>query len=128
MTAPRPVPDERHARPFTDWLLKQGKGKLAAELTDRFDELVQAVHITGKPGTLVLSVTLKPLEKGNGDVLTITDKVAVKMPTSDRLASIFFVDDNATLTTNDPNQLSLDLKEVPALPATPDLKEAGPTA
>lgn len=127
MTAPRAVPEdeERHGRPFTEWLLKQGHGKLAAELTDKLDQLVQAVHTTGKAGTLTFQVTLKPLDKGNGDVLTATDKVALKLPAQDRPASLFFVTAEGHLSQNDPKQMVLDLHEVPTTPpALADLKDA----
>ncbi len=127
MTAPTDVPDdeERHGRPFTEWLLKQGHGKLAAELTDKLDQLVQAVHITGKAGTLTFQVTLKPLEKGNSDVLTASDKVALKLPVQDRPASLFFVTAEGHLSQNDPKQMVLDLHEVPSTPKTlSELKDA----
>lgn len=128
MTTPQTAKDdERHARPFAEWLLKQAHGKLAQELTDKLDQLVQAVHMTGKAGTLALQITLKPLEKGDGSILTVTDKVAVKLPVESRPPSLFFVDHDGNLSQNDPNQMTLELHEVPTAPAADKakLKEAG---
>ena len=122
---PTAVSEERHARPFAEFLLAQGRGRLAAELAEKLDELTQAVHITGKAGSLTLQIQIKPLDKGNTDVLTVTDKVALKLPSTPVPPQVFFVDADLHLVQNDPQQLSLQLHEVPTeRPAASDLKDA----
>jgi hypothetical protein len=116
---------DRHSRPFTEFLLKQQRGKTHAELSDALDQAVQAVQATGKAATLVYKVTIKPLNKGQTETLTISDQIAVKLPQSERPDSVFFVDDDGHLTTSDPRQLSLELHEVPAAPRdVAELKDA----
>lgn len=84
--------DDRQIKPFADWLALQRKGTLAAELAEGLADLNRAVVETGKAGTLTLTIAVK----SNGDdvSVTITDKVAVKLPEADRGKSIFFVDEH----------------------------------
>ena len=113
ITADRPV------RPFAEWLVEQRKGFLAFELADALNELVDAVNVHGKSGSLTLTVKVEP--GGSGTVL-VTDDVVVKLPKPKREAATFFVDRNSNLTRANPDQPGLPLREVPAPPST--LKEA----
>lgn len=103
--------DERHVRPFADWLHDQGRGVLAAELSDRLNELVEAVALHGKAGSLTLVIKVAPAGK-NGHTVVVSDEVKSKLPEGDREDSIFFVDEHCNLTRHDPRQQSLPLREV----------------
>ena len=98
--------DDTFVRPFADFLREQAGGRTHNELSEALHDLVCAVSDTGKGGSLTLTLTIKPLEKGNTSALLVTDKVAVKRPALERKASVFFADDG-NLVRNDPNQPTL---------------------
>ena len=111
-----------HVRPFSDWLREQQSGRTHDELTDALATLAAAVKETGKKGSISLTITVAPFDKGNGAALTVTDLVKVALPQHDRRKSIFYADDNGNLTRDDPMQPTFEgLREVPA--ATTHLKE-----
>jgi hypothetical protein len=110
------------ARPFADWLREQSAGRTHDELSQALHDLVSAVQLTGKKGTLTLTVELKPIAPGDVGTLVATDRVVLKAPANERARSVFFVDRHGRLTRNDPNQLEFEpLREVPApeQPTTP---------
>lgn len=116
--------DERHVRPFAEWLREQRNGAAQAELTDHLAELVEAVSMHGKAGTLTLKITVRPAgSTGLGTVL-VMDEVAVKKPQGERQEAIWFVDRDFGLTRHDPSQLRLDLREAPRPPAPKELTDA----
>lgn len=83
---------DRHIKPFADWLALQRNGKLAAELADRLAEVNRAVQATGKSGAVTLKVTVKPA--GDDVSVIVTDTVTAKVPEFDRGMTVFFVDDD----------------------------------
>jgi hypothetical protein len=103
--------DDRHVRPFAEWLLEQGRGALAGELSDRLNELVEAVHLHGKGGSLTLTVKVAPAGK-NGHTVVVSDEVKSKLPEGAREDSIWFVDGDCNLVRHDPHQQALPLREV----------------
>jgi hypothetical protein len=110
--------------PFAAFLQDHQAGRLHADLTARWAEVVDAVRTLGKPGKLVLEFEVKPATEGThvGQVFVL-DKVTAKPPLARRAPAIYFVDDDANLSREDPHQLTLGtLREVPK-PDT-DLKEA----
>lgn len=116
--------DSRNVRPFTEWLRDQRNGAAQAELTDHLAELVEAVSMHGKAGTLTLKITVRPAgSTGLGTVL-VMDEVAVKKPQGERQEAIWFVDRDFGLTRHDPSQLRLQLREAPAPPAPKDIPNA----
>lgn len=111
------MPDEdRQVRPFADWLQDQRSGALTIELADGLNDLVEAVALHGKAGTLTLVVKVAPAGK-NGHTVVVTDDVKVKAPEAERGESIFFVDPDCNLTREIPGQERLPLREVPSDPA-----------
>lgn len=100
--------DDRTIRPFADFLREQNKGKTHDELSTALNDLVNAVTLHEKGGTLTLKIEVKPMEKGGGDVLLVTDEITVKMPKPKRKPSVFFPDADGNLRRNDPNQMSFD--------------------
>lgn len=99
--------EDRRIRPFADWLVEQRRGLLHSELGDALNELLGAVVELGKPGTLTLTVHVKPAGVGDETVF-VSDDVRVKKPEPERPAALFFVDDERNLSRENPRQLSFE--------------------
>ncbi|MFZ6801961.1 hypothetical protein [Undibacterium sp. Di24W] len=98
-------------------------GRVHAELTQQFGDLIQKVQETGKAGELVLKIKVKPATKGNVDKVMIADAVSVNMPKPERGEDVFFLTEDNELSRNHPRQGNLELRDAtPTAPAT--LKEA----
>lgn len=113
--------EERQTRPFADFLAEQRDGKAHAEITNLFNELIEAVQAHSKAGSLTLQIRVKPAGRGSEDTVFVSDEVSIKKPKGERPEAIFFVDDSHNLQRNNPRQERLPLREVPK-PAT-ELKE-----
>jgi len=113
--------DGQFIRPFSDWIDTQREGALGIELSEALHELVGAVTVMGKAGSLTLKLTIKPGEKGTTGSVTVTDAVTVKRP-EEHVESFHFVDADGNLTRNNPRQLGYDgpLLEVPERAANHD--------
>lgn len=97
-------------RPFAAFVQEQRNGGLHGELSDALAELVSAVQETQKAGTVSLTVKVAPNK--DGVTVTVTDKIAKKIPEGDRGAAIFFVMGDGNLVRRDPRQIELPLREV----------------
>lgn len=115
--------DEKHVRPFADWLREQSNGEAHDELTEGLNELVAAVLTHEKAGDLTLTIKVKPAGHGS-NTLFVTADVKVKAPRGQRTASLFFADRNHNLLRDNPNQMTFEgLREVPK-PDTTEAREA----
>lgn len=112
--------EERHVRPFAEFLQEQRKGAAHVEVSEALNELVAAVVEHRKGGTLTLKISVKPAGKGTGNVVEVTDKISVAAPEAERGGAIFFADGNANLSRSNPDQPELPLRAVD----TPDRDEA----
>ena len=116
-----PQPDAR-TRPFADVLRDLNRGRTHTELSEAMQSLVAAVVETGRKGTLTLTVTISPT--GDDGAVKLTDQLAVKTPSFDRAASLFYVDDEHNLSRTDPRQLEMPgLRDVSAAPDPIAVKE-----
>ena len=98
-------------------------GRVHAELTQQFGDLIQKVQETGKAGELVVKIKGKPATKGNVDKVMIADAVSVNLPKPERGEDVFFLTEDNELSRNHPRQGSLELRDAtPTAPST--LKEA----
>lgn len=118
-----------HARPFSDFIREQNRGRTHDELSDGLRDLVARVEDTGKKGTITLTITVEPL-KGNEACLTVSDEIKLKLPEHDRGSSIFFRGTDGNLQRDDPNQVTFDfLREVPGVvgvnPETGEVPDTG---
>lgn len=119
-----PNDDERHIRPFAEWLHEQRNGLTQSELSDAFNELIEAVAEHGKVGTLTFTVKVKPAAR-DAHMVVVLDDIKIKKPEGDKAESIFFIDPSGNLTRHNPAQPSLPLREVPkAGEGSTELKEA----
>lgn len=100
-------------KPFSQFLVEQRQGGLHSELSEKLSELVAAVAEHGKPGSLTLQISVKPIKESLDQYLVIDD-VKIKAPSGERAASLFFADSRGNLSRSDPRQPQLPLREVPA--------------
>jgi hypothetical protein len=94
---------------FSDILLKLNKGATVAELTEKFRSLVQAVRMTGKGGSLALTVKVAPATRGDVDILMVDAGVKVSAPEAEHRKNVFFSTEDGELCQNDPSQMELQL-------------------
>lgn len=117
MSDSQPAPEELAVRPFAAWLQEQRGGLTHAELTGALHELAEAVTTYAKPGSLTLTIKLKPAEGDRGAVI-VADDVTLKAPQPDRAPAVYFVDEAHNLTRDNPYSVPMPtLREVPS-PAT----------
>lgn len=110
MTTPTPDDDGQRTRPFADLLRELDKGRVHSELSEKLQELIEAVMDVRKPGTIQLTVKVVAAK---GDAMAeVSSTVAVKIPRVAR-TSIFFVTDDANLSRTNPDQPYLPLSGVP---------------
>jgi hypothetical protein len=95
---------------FGNFLSQHRHGETFEELTAGLRDVVAAVSNEGKPGKMVLTITVKPLGKGDG--LQVACKVDVKPPEKTPGESLFFATPSNDLTRQDPRQQAMDLREV----------------
>lgn len=101
-------------RPFAAFLQEARNGGLHDECSQALNDLVSACEDTGKKGTLVLTVEIRPMKKAQ-QTMVVTSRVATKAPKHDAPEAIFFVDANGNLVRDDPRQMNIgDIREVPA--------------
>ncbi len=61
---------------FTDWLAAHRNGVLDLDFSEAFRDVVEGVVMTGKPGTVTL--TLKVAKQG--DMISVVDEIKAKIP------------------------------------------------
>lgn len=94
-------------------------GRLNAEMTAKFNELIAAVAQTGKGGELTLKLKIKPASRGGDiDKITISDALDVKLPKPERGDDFFWLTDDNELSRNHPRQGNLELRDVSPTPLT----------
>jgi len=101
------VIDGPQIRPFAELLTTLDHGAAHAEASRVLHDVVTAVRDTGKPGSVTIQISLKPL-KGSTDQLVIAAQVGSKLPKSEPSAAVFFLDDDGNLSRHDPRQLQID--------------------
>ena len=97
------------SRPFTETLADLAQGATAEELTEGLTELVSAVIALRDKGSMTLKLDVRP----NGDnSVKIQPTIKVSPPLLPSPMSFMFVDGNYGLTTRDPRQPNLPLRDV----------------
>lgn len=92
------------ARLFGDYLREIDKGRLHAELSARFQDLIQAVSEHGKAGSVTVKIGLKPVSGMDGDVVRLAGEVKLNAPQPTLNETLFYVDDTFNLSRRDPRQ------------------------
>ena len=95
---------------FTSVINEMRYGNTQDELTEALAECVERAQETGKQSELVLSIKIKP--NGSSGQYELRDDIKTKLPSLDKGATIMFGTPEGNLQREDPNQKSLDLREV----------------
>lgn len=96
-------------RDFQDILTDLEEGQFHADLTTSFPELIRKVQEANLVGTLTITLKVKP----RGRQVDIIPSFTAKAPTRKTDPSVFFVDDEGTVTRSDPKQLPLRMAAKP---------------
>lgn len=97
-------------KPITDTLRELNAGKFVEQLSEAMAELVRACIVTGKAGTLNISLKLKPA-KGSDTVMTIEQDYKLKAPVFEQPQQFFFVTQGDTLVCENPEQRPLPFRD-----------------
>ena len=106
--------DQIRVRPFADFLQEHAEGTTHGDLSEALHQLVEAVQAHCKAGSLGLTVKIKPMSNSDPSTLVVTCDIVLKAPEADPASKVFFVDKDGNLSRDDPRQLHLPLREVPA--------------
>jgi hypothetical protein len=104
---------DRQLRPFADVLLELNAGQTHDAASMKLNELVQAVALYGKPGSLTVTIKVKQAGRNAGSTVIVSADVKAKVPEGEQADSVFFVGRDGNLTRNPPGQERLPLREVP---------------
>ena len=100
------------SRPFINTLADVRAGGVVDDLDDTLANVVQAVRNTGKTGELTLKLTIKPASKGDIFTLFVDADIKTKLPRLDKGSTVFFADDDNSLTPRDPRQAEIPMRAV----------------
>lgn len=90
-------------KPITDILRDIRKGMVAEAAGEELAAVVRAVAATGKPGSLTLTLKVKP-QKGDSEQVVIESKIKASAPAADMPEAIFFADSDGDLHREDTRQ------------------------
>lgn len=101
---------------FLSFLSDLRRGQAIEEYRQALVDLERSVRETGKPGSLTLTLTLKPVGKGM-DAFEIKDAFTAKMPIGEKGTTLLFADDAGRMSRRDPRQPQLPtMRDVNARP------------
>lgn len=83
-------------------------GQTLLELNDEAANVVKQVEETNRAGSITLTITIKP---GGGNKMVVTDKIGKSLPVADRASTLFFANEDHSLTRQMPGQVSLGVLE-----------------
>lgn len=90
---------------FAAFLAVLNKGRSNRDLSEKLQQLVEAIDDTGKQGTLTYKITIKP-QKTEGMVV-VTDAVTANIPRGERPESVAFIGPGFELLRSPANQPTL---------------------
>lgn len=107
MPNPDPVdPLEAPPDDFHDWLASFKDGVVSVQLSQQLAEVVQAVRMWNKPGSVSLTVKVSP-NKVDSRYLEVVEKVDAKIPTETPEPRFYFGTPAGRMTTENPYQTAL---------------------
>lgn len=92
------------AEELLEMLQELDGGHSMVELHSAIRETVAAVRSTGKSGSVTIKLQFDP--KG-AERVTVRDEIKTTTPKPDKMKTLFFVDDDGSLSRSDPNQPEL---------------------
>lgn len=93
-------------RPFGQYLID--RPQTAEELAEGLWDLVVRCQETRKRGSLTFTITIEPLKGADHGVMSVSDKIRLKLPEFDRPMGVFYTDREGNLSRQNPNQPALD--------------------
>lgn len=80
----------------------QRNGKCLLEAQEKLQEAVKKAAATGKKASLIIRLDIIPVQ-ADGEIV-VKDQVTNKLPVPEKASTTFFVNDDGTLTREDPKQ------------------------
>ena len=99
------------AKAFSLFLVDFRGGRSHAELTDKFQQLLDAVRSECKAGELTLKIKVKPGGRADIDKIFVTDEIKLTLPKSERSQDMFWLTEDGEVSRNHPRQHDLPLRE-----------------
>lgn len=121
--------EEKERPPMLSAMLAQVRPGTDVEAAETLRKVIAAVQDTGKVGSLVIRLDVKPAD-GGIDAVVVTDKLTSKIPEKTRIGSLAFVTASGDLSRSDPSAMPLftdeDIRDAGAHvdPRTGEIKEA----
>ncbi len=97
-------------RPLLETLHHLEGGAFLADAADQLAEIVKKVDITGKPGKITLTISVR---KAMSTALALKGKIAVSLPPETPVEALMFPTPEGNLLTEDPRQAKLPLAAAP---------------
>lgn len=88
-------------------LLALKNGAVMDNLSRQLRDVIQAVRMTEKKGSITLKLSVAPAVKGSGDIVVIEASTRVSKPEPELGKTIFYTTENGDLLQNDPNQMKM---------------------
>jgi hypothetical protein len=99
--------EQKDGSDFVTTLGMLRSGAALPEIDQALAELIGAVKATGKAGSITVTLSVSPANKGANNMFFVTDQVAVKPPKVDREQTLVYATDDNTLSRRDPRQPEL---------------------
>jgi len=96
---------------FIKFMQEHRSGATSEDISDKIRELVAAVTDEGKGGKITITLSIKPMGKGDGLEVSVETKASLPKPTPG--VSIFFASPENALVRQDPRQSLMELREAP---------------
>lgn len=93
--------------PFIQTLAQIHNGGLVTDAADELRYEIESVKKSGKPGSVTLVLTIKPDGKGEVIMVDVDGDVKRKKPKKQKRPTSFFIEQDFTLTRDDPGQSEL---------------------
>jgi hypothetical protein len=107
---------EKERPPMLSAMLAQVRPGTDVEAAETLRKVIAAVQDTGKVGSLVIRLDVKPAD-GGIDAVVVTDKLTPKIPEKTRIGSLAFITKDGDLSRTDPSAMPLFTDE--------DIRDAG---
>lgn len=123
------VAENKERPPSFAAMLAQVRPGTDVEAAETLRKVIAAVKETGKVGSLVLRLDIKPAD-GGLDAVIVTDRINQKIPEKTRIGALAFVTEDGDLSRTDPTTAPLftdeDLRTASGVadPTTGEIKEA----
>jgi hypothetical protein len=102
---------------FADTLREIPDSDVMTDCAEQLQKLLKACVTTKKGGKLVLTIDVKPVDKGGVSAVTLTPTVALKLPSEAHSGGFFFVTEDGNPSRQHPRQT-----EIPGLGAVESRK------